>query len=211
MRSALSRVFQSKEGTAAFEERNKRKDSFFLRWIDSASEISGYLSGACIFIAMLVICYAIIWRALGYGTVWQTELTVYLLMVVTFIGGAYGAKHGHHVKVDLIINWLPARGQLVAQLIAGSLSLFLVAMVAWYSYGMWWEATVRGVNSGTSWNPPLTYPYATLVVGMILMTLQYLAIISRTIRQLASRSYNGIACEDPNGKEENKGGRGVGV
>ncbi|MQA84788.1 MAG: TRAP transporter small permease subunit [Streptosporangiales bacterium] len=164
--------------------RTGRKDFFLLRWIDALSEVSGYLSGACIFLATLIICYAVAVRALGGTTIWQTELAVYLLMFVTFIGGAYGLKHGDHVSVSVLVDRLPGRARSITLLVAAGLSLVIIAVVGWRSFDMWWMATERGWKSNTAWGPSLTFPYAILPLGMLLIGLQYLVIVARTIRTL---------------------------
>lgn len=184
------------------ETRKDRRDFFLLRWIDAVSEVSGYLSGAFIFLATLIICHAIVVRFLGGTTIWQTELAVYLLMFVTFVGGAYGLKHGDHVNVDVLVNRLPGRARSVALLVAAGLSLLIIVVVGWRSFDMWWVATERGWRSSTAWNPPLTYPYAILPLGMLLIGLQYLVIIVRMIRTLAAGDGGG---GDGGG---GKGGRG---
>lgn len=166
------------------ERREERREFFLFRWVDAVSEVVGYLSGACIFLATLVICYAVVLRAMGQSTIWQTELAVYLLIFVTFVGGAYGLKHGSHVNVDLLLTRLPPRGRLVLQSLGVVLSLVLIAAVGWRSVHSWWEATQQGWTSSTAWNPPLTYPYAIVPVGMALMALQYLTILGRCVREL---------------------------
>lgn len=172
--------------TTDSEESSPSREFFLFRWIDRISDVSGYLSGACIFLAMVVICYAVVLRSMGYSTIWQLELATYLLIFVTFVGGAYGLKSGSHVGVELLTNRLPERPRLVLQVIAGTLSLVLIVVVVWYGYQMWWEATESGWTSSTAWNPPLTYPYAILPLGMLLIALQYLVIIARSIRELVS-------------------------
>lgn len=171
-------------GSSEPEPKSGRQELFLLRWIDRCSEVAGYLSGACILVATLVICYAVVLRATGRSTVWQTELAVYLLIFVTFVGGAYGLKHGSHVGVDLFARRLSLKGRLLLDAVRAALSLVLIVVVTWYSSQMWWEATSEGSTSGTAWNPPLAYVYAILPLGMLLIGLQYLAIIARTISKL---------------------------
>lgn len=170
---------------------NQQQEFFVFRWIDRVSEFTGYLSGLCIFAATLVICYAVVLRATGRSTIWQTELAVYLLIFVTFVGGAYGLKHGSHVNVDLFSNRLSVRGQVAIQVVRAVLSLTLIAVVAWYSSKMWWEATTLGWTSGTAWDPSLTYVYAILPLGMVLIALQYLVVIGRAIQQLTRQEEHG--------------------
>lgn len=162
---------------------SERHEFFLFRWIDGACEVAGYLSGAAVFLATLVVCYAVTLRSLGHTTIWQTEFAVYLLIFVTFIGGAYGLKRGSHVRVDLLLEALPRRASAVVKLVASLLSLLVIAVVLWKSSGMWWHATTEGWGSGTAWNPPLMYPYAALPLGMLLMALQYVVLVARDVRE----------------------------
>lgn len=155
-----------------------------LRLIDGLSEASGYVSGILIVVSTLVICYAVVLRALGESTIWQTELTVYLLIFVTFVGGAYGAKHGEHVNVDLLINRLPERGRLALKLVVSLLCLIFMVMIAWVSYESWAIVVQLDRSSGTAWDPSLILPYAILPIGMALIALQYVVIMIRDVRSL---------------------------
>lgn len=173
------------------------REHFVLRWIDRISEVTGHLGGVFIFVATLVICYAVVVRALGHSTIWQTELAVYLLIFVTFVGGAYGLKHGSHVSVDLLDNRLSPKGRAILRAVRAALSLVLIAVVAWRSFLMWWEATSLGWTSGTAWSPPLTYVYAILPLGMLLIGVQYLALIARAISEAMQSDKPGAEQERP--------------
>lgn len=147
--------------------------------VDRLSDFGGYVSGLCLFIAALVVCHAVVWRALGKSADWQTELSVYLLILVTFVGGAYGLKHDAHVSVDILYNKLPNRARHVQQILVGAISLILIVVVAWRTSEMWFEAFEEDWGSGTAWNPKLIYPYAIIPIGMIMLALQYLVLILR--------------------------------
>ncbi|MDQ3509790.1 MAG: TRAP transporter small permease, partial [Actinomycetota bacterium] len=51
---------------------------------------------------------------------------------------------------------------------------------------LWWETTVAGRRSGTAWNPPLSYPYFIVPLGMGLIALQYLVIAAELFEKLRS-------------------------
>lgn len=167
---------------------SSRPDKFFLfRWVDRVSDLAGYISGVLLLVSTLVICEAVTLRyVIGAPTVWQTELSIYLLMFAAFVGGAYGLKHGDHVNVDLVVGKLPERARVVASIAAAILGLVFVVVVAVISFRLWWHATTTGMRSGTAWNPPMTYPYFIVPLGMTLMGLQYLSIIYDRLRDLRS-------------------------
>jgi len=167
-------------------EASNRPDKFFLfRWVDRISDIAGYISGVLILVSTLIICEAVTLRyVIGAPTVWQTELSIYLLMFAAFVGGAYGLKHGDHVNVDLVIDKLPGRARTAANIVAALLGLLFVVVVGVISFKLWWYATSTGQRSGTAWNPPMTFPYFIVPLGMTLMSLQYLSIIYDRVQEL---------------------------
>lgn len=163
-----------------------RPDKFFLlRWVDRISDAAGYVSGILLLVSTLVICEAVALRYfIGAPTVWQTELSVYLLMFAAFVGGAYGLKHGDHVNVDLVIEKLPRKAGMAVGILAAVLGLIFVVVVAYISFGLWWHATETGQRSGTAWNPRMTFPYFIIPLGMTLMALQYVSIIYDRVQDL---------------------------
>ncbi len=161
--------------------------SLVLRYIGLLSELSGYASGVLILAAMLTVCYGVLLRyVLGISTIWQLELSTYFLMFAAFVGGAYGLKHGDHVKIDLLVDRLPGKVQLYVRLLAAVLGFLFIVAVALISYVLWWETTESGRTSGTAWNVPLTYPYLIVPLGMTLIALEYLVIALEILRQIIS-------------------------
>jgi TRAP-type C4-dicarboxylate transport system permease small subunit len=148
------------------------------RWANVTSELAGYLSAAALLLATFAMVHGVVSRYfLGRPTVWQTELSVYLLMFVTFVGAAYGLRHHAHVGVDLVVNRLPHRPQLIMRLVTAVLALGVVLVVFWTSAQMWWQAYQGGWRSSTAWGAPLYVVYAMLPLGMLLVAAQYLAFI----------------------------------
>lgn len=161
--------------------------SAFFRLIDRLSELAGYASGILILVSMLTVCYGVVLRyVLGASTVWQLELSTYLLMFAAFVGGAYGLKHGDHVKIDIVVDRLPEKAQLYVRLLAALLGFMFIATVGFIACILWWETTEAGRTSGTAWNVPLTYPYLIVPLGMALIALQYLVIMADIVRQITT-------------------------
>lgn len=155
------------------------------RWANVLSEIAGYLSAVALVLATLAMVYGVALRYFfGRPTVWQTEVSIYLLVFVTFVGGAYGLKHHAHVGVDLLVDRLPPRPQLALRLTTGLLALGVVGAVIWTSYGTWWEAVEGGFRSPTALRAPLSIVYAILPLGMLLIALQYIAFLIEGVEGL---------------------------
>ncbi len=174
--------------TAAPTTTPGRRAPLVVRAVGWISEVTGYLSAIALVLATLVTAHAVFVRYfLRQPTVWQTETTVYLLMFVAFVGAAYGLKHHAHVGVDLLIDQVPTRPQLLVRLITALACLAVVLVVMWTAYQSWHEAYLFDHRSATAFRFPLWIAYAILPLGMLTVALQYVAMIAEGVMGLAGR------------------------
>ncbi|MQA04674.1 MAG: TRAP transporter small permease subunit [Streptosporangiales bacterium] len=172
-------------GCCALSESGQRRRAWPLRVVERLSELAGYTSAVFILAAVLVVCYGVLLRYfIGASTVWQTELSIYLLIYAAFVGAAYGLKHGDHVAMEIVASRFSGRARDVIRLVVGVLGLGLAVVILVVAWGFWWEVVESGRRSGTAWNPPLAVPYAILPLGMLLVSLQYLVILTDTVGRL---------------------------
>ena len=165
-----------------------RRAPLVVRGVGWISEATGYLSAVALVVATLVTTHAVVVRYfLRQPTIWQTETTIYLLMFVTFVGAAYGLRHHAHVGVDLLIDKVPTRPQLAVRILTALACLAVVLVVMWTSYQNWHEAYLFDHRSSTAFRFPLWIAYAILPLGMLLVALQYLAMIVEGLLGLAGR------------------------
>lgn len=158
------------------------------RWVGWLSELTGYLSAVALVVATLVTTHGVIVRYfLRKPTIWQTETTIYLLMFVAFVGAAYGLKHHAHVGVDLLIDKVPQRPQLITRIITAIACLAVVLVVMYTAYQNWHEAYLYDHRSATAFRFPLWIAYAILPLGMLAVALQYIAMIVEGVMGLMGR------------------------
>ncbi len=149
------------------------------RIIDGWSELTGFAGAIAIFAASCIVVHEVIVRYLEVPTVWQTEMAIYLLMMATYVGAAYGLKHGGHIHIDIITNFLPPKPREILFLVTSVLGIFIAVVIAWYSWPMWIEAVERGYHSESLWGPSLIFPYILLPLGMSFLAIQYIVEIAR--------------------------------
>jgi TRAP-type C4-dicarboxylate transport system permease small subunit len=160
------------------EEKRRSFRSFF-SVLSRVSEASGIICALSILLSAGVLTYEVITRyVLKTPTIWEIEFSVFLLIMATFVGSAYGLKNGAHIHIDLITHLLPPRIQVRLSLLTSIVALLFCTLLAWMGWDMWWEATVKGWRSDSLWGPPLWVPYLFLPLGMTLLCLQYLVHIS---------------------------------
>lgn len=164
------------------------------RWANVLSELAGLLSCVALLLATGIMLQAVLSRYLfARPTVWQTELSIYLLMFVAFVGAAYGVKHHAHVGVDLLVDKLADKARLVARLVTTVLALLLVLAVMWSAGHEWHEAYEGGWLSPTAWRAPLGVVYAILPIGMFLVACQLICFIIEGVLALLGRGEPGKA------------------
>jgi len=160
----------------------------WVRAIERCSEFSGILGGLGILFSAIVIVQQVAVRyILKQPAIWQIELSIYLLLMTTFVGGAYGLKHGGHVGVDVIVIRLPGRVRTFLELFTSLVGIVFCMIMAWLGWQMWYKAYIFDWHSESLWGPSLVIPYLMLPLGMTFMALQYIVQIRDLIMELTGK------------------------
>lgn len=148
----------------------------FVAFVRLLSQASGVVSILLILASLVVICQMIIVRSvLKESAIWQTEFVIFSLIAATFVGAPYVLLTKGHVNVDILPLMVGHRVRIVLALIAAVLSLAFCLVVLWNAVDWWYEAFSRGFTTSSMWRARLWIPYASLPVGMALLSLQYVA------------------------------------
>jgi TRAP-type C4-dicarboxylate transport system permease small subunit len=140
------------------------------------------LSNACAFVAavllalaVLIICYMIVRRALGHSSFWEIELSIYLTVAATFLASPYTLRTGGHVSVDLIPDLLHGRTRELFMRGLQVIGCLVCLYLAWEGWRLTHEAYLADERSISMWRPPRWPMYAMMPLGMALTALQYLS------------------------------------
>lgn len=105
------------------------------------------------------------------------EISVFLVVVMTFVGAATAFTRGHHLAIAFVAERLPLVLRPWQQRLALACSLAMFAVLAWYGAGMWWDDLQTGVTSPglgvpqwwyTAWLPLLSVLVALRVLQQLL-------------------------------------------
>ena len=152
------------------------------RAIEAVSEYLGLMCSVSILVAAIVIVHEVVVRyVLRIPTIWQIEFSIYMLLMATFVGAAYGQKHEGHIHVDFIISRLSPKVSTIVVIVVSAIGFVVCVLIARYSWPMWWEAVVKWEHSESLWSPPLIWPYILLPLGMTLLALEYIVYIGKRI------------------------------
>lgn len=164
-------------------------DAGFWRKLETVSrflcKLTGLIGALSLLAAALVTTEGVMVRKLlGWSTIWQIELSVFLLMYACFVGAAFGQMHEHHLNIDLLIIYLPPRVREVLLICVAAASCVVCVAIAIHAWPMWWSALADNEHSESLWGPPLWIPYLFLPLGVTLVLLQTLVQIRGKIVNL---------------------------
>jgi len=146
----------------------------FIGAVKRLSHLAGVVAALLLAAAVVIVCQMVVLRyLLNQSTIWQTEFVTNAIVAATFIGSAYVLIRRGHVNVDLLPHYLPHRARVVLALAASAAALLFCLVLAWSSILLWHEAWAGGWTAPTVWAPRLWIVYLPMVVGLVLLSLQY--------------------------------------
>ena len=161
----------------------------FIRAVEWFTRLFGYIGAYIISALIIAMVYEVVSRYFfSAPTKWAFEMA-YMLMGTSFMFGlAYCMQMGRHIRVDFVYDHVNVKARQVIDLVGYA---FLVPMMLWLNWGLWEyfvEAYRVDETSGESaWNP-IIWPFKfSLVIGFVLLFMQTIVQIVRSIMILAGR------------------------
>jgi len=143
--------------------------------VEAFNRLVYWMSALAILLSSLILTYEVVMRYfLKIPTIWEIESAIYLGVLATFMGAAYGQKDGAHINIDLVIRALPLGVRRKLEKATSLLSLLFCIYVAYKGWELFWEAFSKGWRSESLWGPPLAIPYFFLPFGLTLLSLQFI-------------------------------------
>jgi len=137
--------------------------------------LTGYLSAVIIVVTSLIIVYGVVMRyAFETPLDWGLEMSVFLLIIATFMSAAYTQLQRGHVTIEVLEHLLSARANRWRYLIGDILSLVFCVFVAWNAWSFFHEAFEDGRVTDSTWGPRLWIPYVFMAIGLTALSLQLL-------------------------------------
>lgn len=148
----------------------------FIGLVRGASRALGVVAAALIALGVLVVCQMVFVRyALGHNTIWQTDFVTYSLVAATFIGSPYVLMTRGHVNVDVLPHYAGPKLRWRLAVFAALVALVFALAMTVLTFLFWKEAWDNRWVSDTMWRARLWIPYASMPLGLALLTLQCLA------------------------------------
>ena len=117
------------------------------------------------FMAFTVVMAVIFRYFLNSPLSWAGEVSVFLLVWISFIGGSLGLKYKSQASVTILIDYLPEAARRVLLIINHILMLLFLAFILYYSY-KWVLSPSVGFQKSTAIQIPMWIPYSAVPVGL---------------------------------------------
>jgi TRAP-type C4-dicarboxylate transport system permease small subunit len=144
------------------------------RWVEGFNRALYWVSAVAILVSSLILTYEVLMRyVFKIPTIWEIESAIYLGVMATFLGSAYGLKDGAHINIDVVVRALSPSTRRRLEVVTSLMALVFTAYVAYKGWALFWEAFSKGWRSESLWGPPLAIPYLFLPLGMSMLSLQF--------------------------------------
>jgi len=161
--------------TGAAESGSRSVWRVIAQTIKGFNVLTGYLSAVIVVITSLVVCYGVFMRYFMDTPIdWGLELSIFMLIVATFMSAAYTQMQRGHVTIEVLEHMLSPAANRWRYLIGDVLSLVFCGFLAWNAWHFFVEAFQDGRVTDSTWGPKLWVPYLFMAIGSTALSLQLL-------------------------------------
>lgn len=142
-----------------------------VRVLDALGRLGGHLTTAVIWLLAITVTYDVILRSLGIPTLWASEVSIYLMIAMAFLG--VGATQGidGHFRVTFVRDLCPPAVRTALDIFALTVS---VLFAAGFTYGAWKLSAfswMLNFKTSTILHVPMWLLQGLMVVGGVLLLL----------------------------------------
>lgn len=146
---------------------------FFAHVSRGVSNGSTLVANLLLVVMLLAIGSQVLARfVLGAPTVWAEELARFLLVAITMLGSAALLEKNRHISINIVVDLLPRKAQLVAMWLRDTVTLIVCGLITYYG---WLLLGIGARQTSTGLEVPMSVPYAAIPIGAALMALVLVA------------------------------------
>ena len=135
----------------------------------------GYLTAVSAGLLTLAVVYEVIARYFfSSPTNWVVDLTEYGLVYITFFCAVWVLHRSAHIRMDLLVNHLGPRQQLLLDGVVSLVAAAVMAVFVWKGTELTWDAYVRGDAMLKSWMVPVWPVRLPIPIASLLMLVELL-------------------------------------
>ncbi len=158
-----------------------------VKWSDRLSDFMADISAVILgLMSILILVEIFIWNLFEKTTLIADEYSAYGLAAIIFMGAGYCLKEKGHIRITLVLGFLPQKLARVITFIATLTATVFMGYLWWYLFKMVQSAIRYESTSGTLTNTPLWIPQAVMLVGAGCFFIQLIATTIKTWQAIAT-------------------------
>lgn len=118
------------------------------------------------FAMAIIVSLAVIFRSANAPLFWAGEVSIFLLIYITFIGGSLGLKYKTQASVTILTDLLPGNINKVVSILAHILMLSFMAILLFYCF-KWISSPTVAIQKSSAILMPMWIPYSILPIGFL--------------------------------------------
>lgn len=129
-----------------------------------------FLAIMCFFTIVQVFCRYVLNSAL----IWPEELNVFLMAWITFVGSSIAIKESSHIGIDMFVNMLPKKLEIVVRICSKIVIIYCVSLIIKYGFN------IAKMNIGVvsdALGISMFIPRISLVIGGLMMLYQVMYLL----------------------------------
>jgi TRAP-type C4-dicarboxylate transport system permease small subunit len=151
--------------------------------IDRLCDAGAWVAAAsCAILALMLFVESISTAAFAWSQPWAVEYAAYLCALTLFAGSGYALRHGAHIRVAVLLHYLPAGVARAIDIACTLLALWIAGFLAAGLAELAWRSHQLKSVSYFAMQTPMWIPQAALTTGVALL---WLALLARALRLLA--------------------------
>ena len=124
-------------------------------------------------------------RVFNNSLVWSEELARYMFIWLVFIGISYGAKLIRHIKLEAVVEKMPAKARPYFYLLGDLMFLYYVLYILYVSIEVV-QMQMRINQTSPAMGIPFAVVYAAPTVGFALTAIRQVQVIIPSVKKLIS-------------------------
>ena len=168
----------------------------FVRFCDGLADACGVASGFLMIVSTLLVLAEIFVRTAFSKTLYVTEeYSGYMMAAMTFLALAYTLKEKSHIRMTFLHTIAKGRSKIMVDVFALSVGAVFCALLTYTTMDFFWDAVVTKSRSMSISQTYMAIPQFFMPFGTLVMTLQFMAEIIRSVLLLQSGNVDDVEAE----------------
>ncbi|WP_096201578.1 TRAP transporter small permease [Bacillus sp. FJAT-45350] len=147
------------------------------------SKIEKTLAIVLMFSMAAIVSMAVVFRYfLNSPLSWAGEVSIFLLIWITFIGGSLGLKYKSQASVTILIEYVPEKIKRIILVFGHVLMLTFLFLVLYYSY-TWIFSPGVSFQKSTATQIPMWIPFSAVPLGLTFASIHIISNLLDIIRK----------------------------